>query len=92
MNTSGIWKNEKMETLLAMLTHVLCYNIVSYSSANAYMLMYRQIRTDKAVFMNKNELPKHVQKLVARMQDDELKEKKMKDFKKSICKVSLSFQ
>lgn len=53
------------------------------------MLMYRQIRTDNAVFMNKNELPDHVQKLVARQHDDEMKEKEMKDFRKSICKVRL---
>ena len=58
------------------------------------MLMYRQIRTDNAVFMKKNELPKHVQKLVAKLQKDELVEKEMKDFKKSICKVRIqsSFQ
>ena len=49
--------------------------------------MYRQIRTDNAVFMKENELPKHVEKLVAKLQKDELMEKEMKDFKKSICKV-----
>ena len=52
------------------------------------MLMYRQIRTDNCVFMNENELPQHVRKLVARLEDDELREKELKDFKKSICRVS----
>ena len=60
-----------------------------FSSANAYMLMYRQIRSDNCVFMNEDELPDHVKKLVTKLHDDELKERELKDFKKSICRVSL---
>ena len=50
--------------------------------------MYRQIRTDNCSFMKESELPEHVQKLVAKLQEDELKERELKDFKKSICRVS----
>lgn len=65
------------------------YSSTYSSSANAYMLMYRQIRTDNCVFMNENELPQHVRKLVARLQDDEFREKEMRDLKKSICRIKL---
>jgi hypothetical protein len=39
--------------------------------------------------MNEDELPDHVKKLVTKLHDDELKERELKDFKKSICRVSL---
>ena len=52
------------------------------------MLMYRQIRSDNCVFMKEEELPQHVRKLVTKLEDDELKERELRDFKKSICKVS----
>ena len=54
------------------------------SSANAYMLMYRQIRTE---FTSEDDLPQHVKKLVKRLQKDEFKEKEERNYKRSICKV-----
>ncbi|XP_028397293.1 ubiquitin carboxyl-terminal hydrolase 47-like [Dendronephthya gigantea] len=59
------------------------------SSANAYMLMYRQIHTDNCVFTSEDDLPQHVKVLVKRLQEDEFKEKEERNYKKSICKIKI---
>ena len=54
------------------------------------MLIYRQIRPDNRIFLQENELPQHVQKLVASLGKEELREKELKEFKHNMCKVSQS--
>ncbi|XP_046844317.1 ubiquitin carboxyl-terminal hydrolase 47-like isoform X2 [Xenia sp. Carnegie-2017] len=65
------------------------YSSTYSSSANAYMLIYRQIRPDNRIFLQENELPQHVKKLVASLGKEELREKELKEFKHNMCKIKL---
>ena len=65
--------------------------ILAFSSANAYMLMYRQIKMNKCSFLAEDELPDHVKELVAKLHRDEIREQELKDLQKSVCRVRIRY-
>ncbi|XP_076039758.1 ubiquitin carboxyl-terminal hydrolase 47-like isoform X2 [Oratosquilla oratoria] len=63
------------------------------SSANAYMLMYRQIDKEKNVdSFTKEHFPKHITELVQRMADEEAAEREAREMERSMCRIKLFCQ
>ena len=73
--------------LVNILSNVLLYTLF-FSSANAYMLMYRQVKENEVTFMLENDLPDHVKNLVVKLHEEEKREQELKDWQRSVCKVS----
>ncbi|XP_064085460.1 ubiquitin carboxyl-terminal hydrolase 47-like isoform X6 [Macrobrachium nipponense] len=63
------------------------------SSANAYMLMYRQITKEKNVHaFTKDELPQHIKDLVQRMTEEEAAEREQREIERCMCRIKLFCQ
>ncbi|XP_066962861.1 ubiquitin carboxyl-terminal hydrolase 47 isoform X2 [Macrobrachium rosenbergii] len=63
------------------------------SSANAYMLMYRQISKEKNVHaFTKDELPQHIKDLVQRMTEEEAAEREQREIERCMCRIKLFCQ
>ncbi|XP_068203218.1 ubiquitin carboxyl-terminal hydrolase 47-like isoform X2 [Palaemon carinicauda] len=63
------------------------------SSANAYMLMYRQITKEKNVHAyTKDELPQHIKDLVQRMTEEEAAEREQREIERCMCRIKLFCQ
>lgn len=52
------------------------------------MLMYRQVKENEVTFMLENDLPDHVKNLVVKLHEEEKREQELKDWQRSVCKVS----
>ena len=50
------------------------------------MLMYRQVKENEVTFMLENDL--HVKNLVVKLHEEEKREQELKDWQRSVCKVS----
>ncbi|CAL4084063.1 unnamed protein product [Meganyctiphanes norvegica] len=63
------------------------------SSANAYMLMYRQVDKERNVSsLVKDELPKHIKSLVDRMNNEEAAEREAREMERCMCHIKLFCQ
>ncbi|XP_071518202.1 ubiquitin carboxyl-terminal hydrolase 47 isoform X4 [Panulirus ornatus] len=63
------------------------------SSANAYMLMYRQIAKDKNVYaFTREHLPQHIKDLVQRMTEEEAAEREQREMERCTCRIKLFCQ
>lgn len=63
------------------------------SSANAYMLMYRQISKERNVYSyTKDELPQHIKDLVQKMTEEEAAEREQREIERCMCRIKLFCQ
>ncbi|KAG7164653.1 Ubiquitin carboxyl-terminal hydrolase 47-like [Homarus americanus] len=63
------------------------------SSANAYMLMYRQITKDRNVdAFTREHLPQHIKDLVQRMTEEEAAEREQRELERCTCRIKLFCQ
>lgn len=70
---------------------VPCYSWSS--SANAYMLMYRQINKERNVdAYSKEALPQHIKDLVQRMSEEEAAEREQREIERCMCCIKLFCQ
>ncbi|KAK8388169.1 hypothetical protein O3P69_020208 [Scylla paramamosain] len=65
------------------------YSSWSYS-ANAYMLMYRQVDRERNVYsLTTEEFPQHIKDLIKRMSEEEAAEREQRELERSTCRIKL---
>ncbi|XP_045110990.1 ubiquitin carboxyl-terminal hydrolase 47-like isoform X4 [Portunus trituberculatus] len=65
------------------------YSSWSYS-ANAYMLMYRQVDRERNVYsLTTEEFPQHITDLIKRMSEEEAAEREQRELERSTCRIKL---
>ncbi|XP_065837765.1 ubiquitin carboxyl-terminal hydrolase 47-like isoform X2 [Oscarella lobularis] len=91
--TSASWEDIKKKTFGGIDQSSSYYYSSAYSSsANAYMLMYRQKNDDSPFerdFLTSEDFPTHIRRMQDRVKEKEEHEKKQKEIDKSLCKLKL---
>ncbi|XP_078360034.1 ubiquitin carboxyl-terminal hydrolase 47-like isoform X2 [Oculina patagonica] len=66
------------------------YSSVYSSSTNAYMLMYRQVNSERnAKFLDQCDMPSHIVKLMYKLKQQEELERKKKEMDRCMCKIKM---
>ncbi|XP_078000160.1 ubiquitin carboxyl-terminal hydrolase 47-like [Glandiceps talaboti] len=67
------------------------YYLSAYSSStNAYMLLYRQVKSDKnKAFMEESDFPPHIKNLVKQFKQQEEEERRQREIDRNTCKIKL---